>query len=120
MSEAITGSNLILVVAVLVGIAAIITGIDKGIESWRHLSGQKDRAARDARVDEELRSLGNRITAAEERLQRGDERFDGLETDMTQMLTIMSAELMHTITGNSVDALRAVKAQLDEYMARRR
>jgi len=39
---------------------------------------------------------------------------------MTQILTILSAELMHTITGNSVDALKQVKAQLDEYMARRR
>jgi len=68
--EYITGSNLILVVAVLVGIAAIITGIDKGIESWRHLSGQKERAARDAQVNEDLRALGNRVTSAEERLQR--------------------------------------------------
>ena len=118
--EQITGSNLILVVAVLVGIAAIITGIDKGIESWRHLTGQKDRQERDARVDQELRSLAQRMTRAENRLERGDEQFEGLETDMTQILSIMSAQLLHMITGNGEDALKACKAQLDEYMARRR
>ena len=118
--EQITSSNLILVVAVLVGIAAIITGIDKGIESWRHLTGQKERQERDARVDQELRSLSLRMTQAENRLSRGDEQFDSLETDMTQILSIMSAQLLHMITGNGEDALKAVKAQLDEYMARRR
>lgn len=118
--EQITGSNLLLTVAVLVGLAAVLAGFDKGIESWRHLSGQKDRRERDARVDAELRALAGRLTQAENRLTRGDQRFDGIEGDLTQLLNAMNGYLLHQITGNSVDRLKEIKADLDEYMARRR
>ena len=117
--EHLTSPELVTFVLVLLGLAAVVTALDKGLDAWRHLSGQKDRKERDAKVDAAIAALEERLATAEERLGAGDRRFDSIETDLTQILTIMNAELMHTITGNSVEALRAVKGQLDEYLARR-
>lgn len=117
--EHLTSPELVTFVLVLLGLAAVVTALDKGLDAWRHLSGQKDRKDRDERIDAEIRNLKERLEKAEERLGAGDKRFDAIETDLTQILTIMNAELMHTITGNSVEALKSVKTQLDEYMARR-
>ena len=117
--EHLTSPELMTFVLVLVGIAAVVTALDKGLDAWRHLSGEKDRQERDAKIDAAITALENRMAKAEERLGAGDKRFNAIETDLTQILTIMNAELMHTITGNSVEALKSVKTQLDEYMARR-
>ena len=118
--EHLTSPELMTFILVMVGLAAVVTAVDKGIDAWKHLSGAKARAEHDVAVDNEIRQLKDRMLAAENRLTLGDQQFDSIETDLTQILTIMNAELMHTITGNSVEALKACKAQLDEYMARRR
>lgn len=118
--EHLTSPELMTFILVMVGLAAVVTAVDKGIDAWKHLSGAKARAEHDAAVDNEIRQLKDRMLAAENRLTLGDQQFDSLETDMTQILSIMSAQLLHMITGNGEDALKACKAQLDEYMARRR
>ena len=87
----------------------------KGVEAYRGLTGAEARKKDKARLE----VMEHRIAACEERLRRGDARFDDAHSDMTQMLTVLNAMLMHFISGNDHDKLRGVKEQLDRYLAGR-
>ena len=97
------------------GVAALLTALWKGMEAFRGLTGEKER--RESR--EKLRELQLRVTACEERLQKGDLRFESTRGDLTQTLTVLNALLMHFISGNDHEKLRSVKEGLDSYLSGR-
>ena len=104
---------------VLLGIAAIVVSIDKGIEAWNHLRGTKEKAAKEKAVHERIAAVEGRVTACEERLKRGDEKFRSTSADMTMVLEILNALLLHMYSGNDHDALRNTIDKLNSYMSKR-
>ena len=104
---------------VLLGIAAIVVSIDKGIEAWNHLRGTKEKAAKEKAVHERIAAVEGRVTACEERLKRVDEKFRSTSADMTMVLEILNALLLHMYSGNDHDALRNTIDKLNSYMSKR-
>lgn len=114
-----TLDNIQAFVLVLLGLAAIIVSIDKGIEAWNHLRGTKEKAAKERAVHERIAAVEGRITACEERLKRGDEKFRSTSADMTMVLEILSAVLLHMYSGNDHDELKKTIDKLNTYMSKR-
>ena len=106
-------------VLVLLGIAAVIVSIDKGIEAWNHLRGTKEKAAKEQKTNERITAIEGRVTACEERLKRGDEKFRSTSADMTMVLEILSAVLLHMYSGNDHDELKKTIDKLNTYMSKR-
>lgn len=117
--EELAQNNLIVTLAVIVCISNVISAIWKGIESWKKLTRADQREARETAQDTAISELNARVTRCEERLAKGDVQFVEVRSDMTQVLKVMSAELMHFISGNDHKALRSIKDELDAYMAKR-
>ena len=114
-----TLDNIQAFVLVLLGLAAIIVSIDKGIEAWNHLRGTKEKAAKERAVHERITAVEGRITACEERLKRGDDKFRSTSADMTMVLEILSAVLLHMYSGNDHDELKKTIDKLNTYMSKR-
>ena len=113
--EQISGRQLMEALLVITGVCGVLATIWKGLEAFRQLTGaeKKENARRT------LDALSGRLTACEERLERGDRRCESNRDDMTQMLTVLNAMLMHFISGNDHEKLRGVKEGLDRYLAGR-
>ena len=113
--EYLSEGGLLAALLTAAGVAALLTALWKGMEAFRGLTGEKER--RESR--EKLRELQLRVTACEERLQKGDLRFESTRSDLTQTLTVLNALLMHFISGNDHEKLRDVKKELDDYLTER-
>lgn len=117
--EELAGNKLIIALAVIVCLANVLSAIWKGVEAFKKLNRTEQKEARELAQEKAISDLGARVTRCEERLTRGDVQFVELRGDMTQVLKVMSAELMHFISGNDHKALRTIKDELDSYMAKR-
>ena len=113
--EHLNGASLTAAALALTALCGALAAVWKGVEAYRELTGAEARKKDKARLE----VMEHRIAACEERLRRGDARFDDAHSDMTQMLTVLNAMLMHFISGNDHDKLRGVKEQLDRYLAGR-
>lgn len=117
--EHINGASLTAAALLLTAVCGALAAVWKGVEAYRNLTGSERRRAERAGLRQAMESLEGRVSACEERLRRGDARFEGVHGDMTQMLTVLNAMLMHFISGNDHDKLRGVKEQLDRYLTGR-
>ncbi len=115
----LTAGNLTVFMLVLLGIAAVIVSIDKGIEAWNHLAGKKEKAEKEKQITERLGGLEDRVRECETRLHRGDEKFRSSSEDMTMVLEILNAVLLHMYSGNDHDKLRDTIGKLNSYMTKR-
>ena len=115
----ISVENIRIFVLVLLGIASIIVAIDKGIDAFNHLRRKKERTEREKAVTERMDELDERIEACEERLKRGDEKFVTSSNDMTMVLEILNAVLLHMYSGNDHEKLRDTIEKLGTYMSKR-
>lgn len=117
--EHLDGASLLTALLVLTGICGVLAALWKGAEALRHLTGAEKREAERADIQAAIRRLDARVCSCEERLLQAEARFDSTRSDLTQMLTVLNALLMHFISGNDHDKLRTVKEGLDNYMAGR-
>ena len=118
--EDLTFANLQVAGVVILAVIAILISLDKGfdvIQKWR---GVKAKQHEKKELGERLNKIENRINQCEKRLEKGDEKFTSTEEDSKHMLVALNAMLMHMISGNDHEKLKAVKAELDTYMATRR
>ena len=115
----LTLANIQTFVLVLLGIAALIVSVDKGIEAWNHLIGKKDKAAKEQALAERFAKLEERVKSCETRLRWGDEKFRSTSEDMTMVLEILNAVLLHMYSGNDHDKLRDTISKLNSYMTKR-
>lgn len=118
--EQLTMENLRAACYFLLGLAAVLVSIDKGIDAWKHLRGTDEKAKKERTANDHMSNLDTRITACEKRLKEGDEKFDAYSKDTGMMLNVLNVMLMHMITGNSAEKLKEIKSSLDAYMAQRR
>ena len=118
--EDLTFANLQVAGIVVLAVIALLVSLDKGfdvIQKWR---GVKTKQQEKKELSDRLVSIETRITQCEDRLEKGDAKFTSTEEDSKHMLVALNAMLMHMISGNDHDKLKAVKAELDTYMASRR
>ncbi|MBR6029230.1 MAG: hypothetical protein IKP40_09060 [Clostridia bacterium] len=107
-------------ILVLIGLAAVIVSIDKGIEVVQKWRGVKARQEREQAEERRFTTIENRLARCETRLEQGDAKFGSIEEDSRHTLMVLNAMLMHFISGNDHDRLKAVKNELDTYMTSRR
>jgi hypothetical protein len=105
--------------AVIIAACGVIAAIWKGVEAFKGLTRADEKAKRESAQNAAIADLNARVTRCEERLAKGDVQFGEQRADMTQVLTIMNAMLMHFISGNDHEKLREVKAGLDSYLTQR-
>lgn len=117
--DQISGSDILRAMAVLAAFCALTTAVWKGVEALRKLTKADERAARETARNAAIADLTVRVERCEARLRRGDARFENTHADMTQMLTVLNAMLLHFISGNDHEKLRSVKEGLDRYLAGR-
>ena len=115
----LTLSNIQTFVLVLLGVAAVIVSIDKGIEAWNNLIGKKEKAAKEQAISNRIGALEERMKACEDRLKKGDDKFKSTSADMTMVLEILNTVLLHMYSGNDHDALRNTIDKLNSYMTKR-
>lgn len=116
--ENVTADGLRTAVLFLLGIAAVLVSLQKGIEAFRLLF-RKKAEEREQKQDQRLTALETSVTGLTRRLDKGDKEFDKLRADIGELLSVQSAMLTHFISGNSVDKLRDTKRDLDVYLSGR-
>ena len=102
----------------LIGVAAVLVSLQKGIEAW-HALFRKKVVDRENLQDQRLDALEGTVGELKSRLDTGDESFEKLRRDIGELLNVQNVLLMHMITGNSMDKLKAAKSDLDAYMTKR-
>lgn len=138
--EGITPEMLWNFVLVLLGICAIVVLIYKVVEIARkeheRKVKQQQMQGRDLtddiadkviaklepkfkEIEEKLASDKERLDSHERRLNACDSELERIGQNTEKMLDVMDGLLMHFISGNDVDKLRQVKADLDHYKNRK-
>ena len=67
------------------------------------------------RIDEKLAKDKERLDSHERRLNQNETELDRIGENTEKILDAMDGLLMHFISGNDVEKLRNVKAELDHY-----
>ena len=115
----ITADVLLMVLAVLVILAEVVSSLAKGRKSLREISGRERLEARISGVETEVLDLRRKEVEDHNRLDEGDASFQRVFRDTSQIMDVLDAMLMHFISGNDVEKLKAVKSELDHYKSKR-
>ena len=132
----VTPSYFWIFICVCVGLLTVALMVFKAIEFFQ---GQKDRKQKnqstgDAGLTEEVASkvcaklepkfekINEKLAADKERLDSHEKRLNEQEQslqrigkDLEQVMNVLDGMLMHFISGNDKDKLKAVKTELDHY-----
>ena len=126
--EAISWDDIIKAIVVIVAVLGGIAAVWKGIEAWKNLSGANKRAQEMGEIRMSIEGVSRRVDKIEttldehdRRLEEGDKQMKVLREDTKQILNTQNALLMHFISTSADDsgALEKVKANLDAYLASR-
>jgi len=107
-------------VAVIVGIAGILTAIQKGIEAWRGLTGRDKMEKSEKQQNDRLDSLEDTAREHERRMDQTDKKLENLSADTSKILESMNALLLHMISGNDKEKLKSTQMDLASFMAKRK
>ena len=105
---AITFDTVIYIIAVAVAVSGVLVALVKGWEAWKKIS-----------VRDRVKKLEGRMKKVEARLKLGDKRFDLQNDDMGHLLDTQQALLLHFISGNDHEKLKAQLQVLGTYMNER-
>ena len=101
--------------SLLVILAELFSSLAKGRKSFREVTGAERREAEMGTIRQELSDLRDWKREVDARLESGQSTFDKLSADTGKVLDVLDAMLMHFISGNDTEKLRAVKQDLDHY-----
>ena len=100
--------SVVYVIALIVAAAGVLVALVKGWEAWKKIS-----------VRDRVKDLEGRMSKVEARLKLGDKRFDLQNDDMGHLLQIQMTLMMHFVSGNDNEKLKAQITALGDYMAQR-
>jgi hypothetical protein len=100
--------SVVYVIALIVAAAGVLVALVKGWEAWKKIS-----------VRDKVKDLEGRMSKVEARLKLGDKRFSLQNDDMGHLLQIQMTLMMHFVSGNDHDKLKAQITALGDYMAQR-
>lgn len=105
---ALTWDSVIYVVAIIVAASGVLAALVKGWEAYKKIS-----------VRDRVKKLESEMVNVKSRLRLGDQRFALQSDDMGQMLEVMQSLLIHFISGNDHNVLKANLEGLNKYMSAR-
>ena len=111
----LNAGTILIGLSLLVVLAELFTSLAKGRKSFREVTGAERRDAEIAAIQKDLNSLKDWRQEVDARLKAGETTFDKLSADTGTVLDVLDALLMHFISGNDTEKLRAVKKELDHY-----
>lgn len=114
-------SKLIVFVAAAAGVLA---GIWKGVEAWRHLSGQVKREKEMSNMENSIRGLQQDVGAIKDHLkehdklfEESDQRFESLDKGMNQILKTQTALIDFFADGASnTEKLQAIRKENRDFL----
>lgn len=104
-------------IALFLGVCAVISAAG-GAVAWIAKGVSKARAP-EKRQDERITELERRVAKHDEFLDRDKERLEAIEEGNRVTQRAILALLAHGIDGNDIDALRAAKTELQDYLIKR-
>ena len=104
----LTVDSIVYVVAWVVAVSGVLVAIVKGWEAWKKIS-----------LRDRVKNLETEMGKVKSRLRLGDQRFALQSDDMGQILTTMQSLLIHFISGNDHNVLKANLDGLNKYMNQR-
>ena len=107
--------TILLALAVILLIANTISTLNKGKKDFRELTGADRRSQEITEIKGRLTACENDIRGINTRLEKGEENFGKISKDTEQIMNVLDGLLMHFISGNDREKLRAVKDELDHY-----
>lgn len=115
----LSGSNLLITLAVILIALEGINVLSKGIEAWKKLTGRDERAREMTGVKDRLTNLETWRTSVDHRLQQGDRKFKETQEDTLESLKALHRIVKHLQSGNDHEKLQQTDEQLYEYLLRR-
>lgn len=115
----LSGETVLIIIAGIVIIAEVISAIAKGRDGWNSISGRNQRVAEMATMNNRITNLENDMEECQRRLEDGDGNFRAVRRDLAQVMDVLDGLLLHFISGNDKEKLKAVKQELDHYKSRR-
>jgi len=115
----LSGSNVIITLAIILIVLEGISVLSKGVEAWKKLTGRDERAKEMSSVKERLASIEVWRGTVETRLQQGNKRFDDSAKDMTEILKTLHRIVQHLQSGNDHEKLKQTDEQLFAYLVNR-
>ena len=111
----LNAGTLLVGLSLLVVLAELFSSLAKGRKSFREVTGTERREAEMHEIKRELTTLKEWKREVDARLASGENTFESISADTGKVLDVLDAMLMHFISGNDTEKLRAVKQELDHY-----
>lgn len=99
--------------AVCAGLSCIALAISWFVKGWNKVREPEKKQ------DERITDLERRVAKHDEFLDRDKERLEAIEEGNRVTQRAILALLAHGIDGNDIDALRAAKTELQDYLIKR-
>ena len=115
----LSGSTLLVTLAVILILLEGISVVSKGVEAWKKITGRDERAREMAQVKERLANIESWQITVNNRLENGNHRFDEGKKDTTEILKTLHRIVKHLQSGNDHDKLQQTDDQLFEYLVKR-
>ena len=115
----LSGSNLLITLAVILIALEGISVISKGVEAWKKLTGRDERAKQMTGVSDRITTLELWKATVDHRLQQGNIRFKENQQDTLESLKALHRIIKHLQSGNDHDKLSETDEQLFEYLVKR-
>ena len=112
--------TILLVIAVVLLAANSISTLAKGRRDWHDLSGrtQYDQMVRDTNA--RIQSLEDWRGTIENRLERGNHRFEEINRDTMEILLVLRTMIQHMQSGNDHAKLQETDDKLYKYLVEKR
>ena len=99
--------------AVCAGVSCIALAISWTIKGWNKVREPE------RKQDERLTNIESRLARHDELLDKDNKRLEAIEEGHRVTQRAILALLAHGIDGNDIDALRAAKTELQDYLIKR-
>lgn len=115
----LSGESLLITLAVILIVLEAISVLSKGVDAWKKLTGRDARAKEMQEVKERLANIEAWQITVNNRLEKGNHRFDEGKKDTTEILKTLHRIVKHLQSGNDHDKLQQTDDQLFEYLVKR-
>lgn len=115
----LSGSNLLITLAVILIVLEGISVLSKGIDAWKKLTGKDERQKEMDGVKSRVGDLETWRRTVDERLKQGDKAFKSGEADTTEILKALHRIIKHLQSGNDHARLKETDDELYEYLLKR-
>ena len=109
------------IILLLAGLLLAVSGFVNTVGNAAEKIGKLIKLAKapNERQDKDLQELGDRVTAAEKKLESDYNSIEGIDEDIRVIMASILALLGHGLDGNNIDQMQRAKEQLQEHLINR-